>query len=596
MSCSHKGNDENHAGRDDKNIKSIDVSKLSLAFQPKPNRSPTPPPQRSKTETFDKIPAINESLATTKPWKSDANYFNKVYISALALTKMTIHAKSGGSIEIMGMMTGKIIEKGIIVMDVYALPVEGTETRVNAQAEGYEFMVRYLEANKKLGRSENIVGWYHSHPGYGCWLSGIDVGTQSLNQTFQDPYLAVVIDPIKTIKQNKVEIGAFRTYQKDHVEKNKNVSSGNTKDVPKSKRKDFGIHSDQYYSLDIEIFNNTIDSKFISLMSESEGTNSVTWLNSLLASEGELTGIKSLSIGNSPVKKRLINSYELQNSDNMVKILKLVELLQSWKVLPLSLKKLDLTFEDVIYKKLLQGPTKSTDKLRRGMPFDSSEDDDIDAYDEDSQMVDAPPTFDIEIHANDDSDKDEDESNLDEPEGKISRALDVSDFDDAVSMESSSVYKNDEEASVGSDSVSASIDDADLEASDEDRPHPLSMKRNRVDHHVRRGPRYAESTLLLTKQLTRSEKLSREVAAAVVNSDITPILHNPYINTFPVLSDGGRTKGKGGHHFAGSRPPKLLHNFVPGHDVEKLMRIGSSVGEAEYQELLTIEMQDRIFF
>jgi hypothetical protein len=22
------------------------------------------------------------------------------------------------------------------------------------------------------------VGWYHSHPGYGCWLSGIDVGTQ----------------------------------------------------------------------------------------------------------------------------------------------------------------------------------------------------------------------------------------------------------------------------------------------------------------------------------------------------------------------------------------------------------------------------------
>lgn len=34
-------------------------------------------------------------------------------------------------------------------------------------------------------RLENVVGWYHSHPGYGCWLSGIDVGTQMTNQKYQ---------------------------------------------------------------------------------------------------------------------------------------------------------------------------------------------------------------------------------------------------------------------------------------------------------------------------------------------------------------------------------------------------------------------------
>jgi proteasome lid subunit RPN8/RPN11 len=33
----------------------------------------------------------------------------------------------------------------------------------------------------------------HSHPGYGCWLSGIDVNTQLTNQKFSDPYLAVVV-------------------------------------------------------------------------------------------------------------------------------------------------------------------------------------------------------------------------------------------------------------------------------------------------------------------------------------------------------------------------------------------------------------------
>ena len=56
------------------------------------------------------------------------------------------------------------------------------------------------------------MGWYHSHPGYGCWLSGIDVGTQMAQQQYQDPFLAIVVDPHRTLAAGKVEIGAFRTY------------------------------------------------------------------------------------------------------------------------------------------------------------------------------------------------------------------------------------------------------------------------------------------------------------------------------------------------------------------------------------------------
>lgn len=33
-----------------------------------------------------------------------------------------------------------------------------------------------------------------------------------LNQGFNDPFLAVVIDPNRTISAGKVDIGAFRTY------------------------------------------------------------------------------------------------------------------------------------------------------------------------------------------------------------------------------------------------------------------------------------------------------------------------------------------------------------------------------------------------
>lgn len=62
------------------------------------------------------------------------------------------------------------------------------------------------------GRLEIMVGWYHSHPGYGCWLSGIDCSTQLMQQQYQDPFLAIVVDPHRTIASGKVEIGAFRTY------------------------------------------------------------------------------------------------------------------------------------------------------------------------------------------------------------------------------------------------------------------------------------------------------------------------------------------------------------------------------------------------
>ena len=40
----------------------------------------------------------------------------------------------------------------MIVMDCFALPVEGTETRVNAQAAAYEYMAAYIENAKQVSR------------------------------------------------------------------------------------------------------------------------------------------------------------------------------------------------------------------------------------------------------------------------------------------------------------------------------------------------------------------------------------------------------------------------------------------------------------
>ncbi|KAG7094179.1 hypothetical protein E1B28_007788 [Marasmius oreades] len=197
-------------------------------------------------------------------WKDDPHYFKQCKISAVALIKMVIHARSGVPYEIMGMMQGKVIGTTMVIMDSFALPVQGTETRVNAGNEAAEYMVQYTTGSERVGRLENAIGWYHSHPGYGCWLSGIDVSTELNNQKFQDPFVAVVIDPNRTISAGRVDIGAFRTYPENY--KPPNTSPSEYQSIPLNKIEDFGVHANQYYQLEVEIFKSSLDNELLGML------------------------------------------------------------------------------------------------------------------------------------------------------------------------------------------------------------------------------------------------------------------------------------------------------------------------------------------
>ena len=177
---------------------------------------------------------------------------------------MVMHARSGGSIEIMGLMQGKLAGETFIVTDAFRLPVEGTETRVNAGDDANTYTIEYLQNCRDNGQMENAVGWYHSHPGYGCWLSGIDVETQKVQQ-MQGPFVAVVIDPDRTISAGKVEIGAFRTYPVDYKPDTLQQGGGG-QTIPLNKTEDFGAHADKYYSLEISHYKSTLDTQLLDLL------------------------------------------------------------------------------------------------------------------------------------------------------------------------------------------------------------------------------------------------------------------------------------------------------------------------------------------
>ena len=63
-----------------------------------------------------------------------------------------------------------------------------------------------LDMLKQTGRPEMVVGWYHSHPGFGCWLSGVDINTQQSFEALSERAVAVVVDPIQSVKGMKKKI------------------------------------------------------------------------------------------------------------------------------------------------------------------------------------------------------------------------------------------------------------------------------------------------------------------------------------------------------------------------------------------------------
>ena len=71
------------------------------------------------------------------------------------------------------------------------------------------FQTNMLEMLKQTQRAEQVVGWYHSHPGFGVWMSGVDMNTQKSFEKLNERCVAVVVDPIQSVK-GKVVIDAFR--------------------------------------------------------------------------------------------------------------------------------------------------------------------------------------------------------------------------------------------------------------------------------------------------------------------------------------------------------------------------------------------------
>ncbi|MDD1771657.1 MAG: Mov34/MPN/PAD-1 family protein [Methanomassiliicoccales archaeon] len=151
-----------------------------------------PPPVTERTLPHKWLP--KEAL----PLYSDKGEAD-MYLFKTAEEKVRNHAlsKVDEGLEVMGFLLGEVFtdhgHEYTVVRDVATTDLEATSVSVKFDPEGFEALFATLECARFR---YVLVGWYHSHPGHGCFLSSTDIATQK--GMFDRPYhTALVVDPVR---------------------------------------------------------------------------------------------------------------------------------------------------------------------------------------------------------------------------------------------------------------------------------------------------------------------------------------------------------------------------------------------------------------
>lgn len=120
-------------------------------------------------------------------------YLKELYINREAWDNIKRHAVEGGSLEIGGFLMGIRC-----VLDEHPITWITKSVRGTCKSSSAQVVIETSTYDKVLAEMEaegiSIVGWYHTHPGIGVFLSGTDRETMSSH--FSDLFsIALVLDP-----------------------------------------------------------------------------------------------------------------------------------------------------------------------------------------------------------------------------------------------------------------------------------------------------------------------------------------------------------------------------------------------------------------
>merc|ERR1711923_424287 len=176
-----------------------------------------------------------------------------------------------------GLMLGQFVDDYTInCVDVFAMPQSGTS--VSVEAVDPVFQTKMLDMLKQTGRPEMVVGWYHSHPGFGCRLSSTDINTQSSFEALNSRAVALVVDPIQSVK-GKVVIDCFRLINPQLMmlgqEPRQSTSNIGHLNKPSIQALIHGLNR-HYYSIVIDYRKNELEEQMLMNLHKRNWTNGLT--------------------------------------------------------------------------------------------------------------------------------------------------------------------------------------------------------------------------------------------------------------------------------------------------------------------------------
>lgn len=236
-----------------------------------------------------------QSIKSNKLWINDPKYFKRVKISPSAIIKMMSHSQSGVDkgikqsgkpLEVMGLLFGHPDVDDlncIIVTDAHPIPAEGFETKVVIDDQSViNHMIDLGEVTEEISKY-SYCGWYHTHPfdldgTSHCYLSSTDMNTQRQWQRAEDPHgnpwLAIVIDPLRSIAKGSPELMAFRAYPVEYEPPQYETPDGTIIKEELRAVEKWGVCWRGYYKLETSYFMSTLASNTLTILK-----NKFLWMN-----------------------------------------------------------------------------------------------------------------------------------------------------------------------------------------------------------------------------------------------------------------------------------------------------------------------------
>lgn len=121
-----------------------------------------------------------------------------ILLTTKVLEKIKLHAQevhNSKKHEVMGYLMGVFQEEFVEVTEIIIPEQLSSPTGVRDKNSDVT-LITALQRKDFQERNIVNVGWYHSHPGFGCFLSQTDLETQFIWQKVNPRMIALVIDNV----------------------------------------------------------------------------------------------------------------------------------------------------------------------------------------------------------------------------------------------------------------------------------------------------------------------------------------------------------------------------------------------------------------